>query len=292
MRILLAGHTGYVGSMTRVNLGKIHEVTGVSSRTPQDKTNFQCDLSDREAVFRLADQIQPEVIIHAAGNKDIQFCEKNPEKAFEINSDSVRYLTEAFAGRCTYIYISTDYVFDGHRGGYAEYDPPCPKTVYGKSKWSGEQIGAQIAGKNFTILRLSALYNLKAAFPSYLMSKLSGNEPVECYSDIFYSPTYYKDYLGVLDLILEGRKCQDKVFHASGEATTRYDFALMFAEVFGFSAKLVKKATGAGRGTVLFPDLSMLNERTRRALQVKRIRISDALENLKCEERDENYCAV
>jgi dTDP-4-dehydrorhamnose reductase len=292
MRILLAGFTGYVGGMIKSHLGINHSVTGVSSRCLTDATNFQCDLSDREAVFRLADHTHPEVIIHAAGNKNIDFCEKNPEKAFRINSDSVRNLAEAFATRCTHIYLSTDYVFDGHRGGYAEYDSPCPETAYGKSKLCGERIGAQITDRNFIILRLSAVYDLHATFPRYLMDKFTSNEPVECYSDVIYSPTYYQDFLRILDVILDGRKHHDKIFHASGEATTRYDFALIFAEVFGFNTRLVKKASGAGRGTVLFPDLSLLNERTRRILQVKRFGIADALESLKSEERNENYCAI
>lgn len=279
-KVLLTGALGYVGTIVRTHLGKRYDLTGVDARGGPPSGCHMCDLTDAEAVLRLAQDVNPDVVIHAAWNKNIDFCEKNPAQALRINGEAVRNLAAAFGRRSRIIYLSTDYVFDGQRGGYAEDDRPCPKTSYGRSKLLGEIEGSRAAGGNFIILRASTLYDLDATFSHFLRERLSRSEPVECFSDVIYSPTYFRDFLNILEGIAAGAGGDERTFHACGMAVSRYDFALAFARVFGHDPSLLRPSSGKGAGMYLFPDLSLDNARTRRLLTVTTTGVDDALREM------------
>mgnify|MGYP003958814473 CR=1 FL=1 len=99
--------------------------------------------------------VRPDVVIHAAGTKDIKFCENNKKKAYQINANLVENITKTFQDSLI-IYISTDYVFDGKA-----YKPYCeefrtnPNSVYGKTKLDGELQMQSINPYNSIIIRTS-----------------------------------------------------------------------------------------------------------------------------------------
>jgi dTDP-4-dehydrorhamnose reductase len=281
--ILLSGALGYVGAIIRRHLEKRYELLSVDRRPAEGPGGIECDLSDEGAVRDLARRVRPDVVVHAAGNKDIAFCEKNPSEAHRINCETTRNIAAAFGERSRIIYVSTDYVFEGIRGNYEETDRPNPSTVYGKSKWCGETEGKRLAKGNFTILRTSAIYDFAATFPRFLQEKLSAGEAIDCYTDIVYSPTYYKDFLRGLERIIEGVSRDAEIFHVCGESTTRYDFAGAFAETFGFDPDLVRPEFGRDKGKFLFPDLSMNNEKTRTFLGIGRTGLVESLGEMRRE---------
>jgi dTDP-4-dehydrorhamnose reductase len=281
MKILLAGFMGYVGNILKAQLENRYDLLCLDSRCLPHENHMQCDLTDKEAVTRLAARIRPDVVVHAVGNKDIGFCENNPEEAFRINCDTLRNISSAFGEKSRIIYISTDYVFDGSRGNYAERDLPEPATVYGKSKLCGEREGARIAGDNFVVIRASAIYDLNAAFPRFLHENLSSGRAIECFSDVTYSPTFFQDFVDSLEKLLPGAPSGERIFHSCGEATTRYDFATTFSRTFGFDASLVRKSSARHSGKFLFPDLSMNNRKTMTLLKVKTTPVEEALRKLK-----------
>lgn len=276
MKILLTGFTGYVGAIIRTHLDRKYDLFCTSSRCLPDQQQAPCDLTDRNAVFQLSKSIKPDVVIHAAGNKNIDFCEKNHIDAFKSNCDSTINLAAAFAG-ARIIYVSTDYVFDGHRGNYEEHDQPNPETVYGKSKLCGEIEGLRISKNNYAIIRASALYDKNATFLRYLREKLLNKQRIDCFSDSFYSPTYYKDFLNVLDRLILTSNLTESAFHSSGQVTTRYDFAVTFAQTHELDVSLIHKSSCKNRGLFLFPDLSLKNDKTKELLLVRTTSTIDAL---------------
>ena len=86
-------------------------------------------------------------------------AEEEPERAFAVNREGARNLAVACrdAG-IPLFHISTDYVFDGEKSApYTEEDSPNPCSVYGRSKFEGEQAVAQIVDNpylNGTVIRL------------------------------------------------------------------------------------------------------------------------------------------
>lgn len=81
----------------------------------------------------------PEVVIHCAGLVSAMACDQDKRSAWAANVEGTRNVARASRGR-RFIYISTDYVFDGGRGNYNEADLPNPVNYYGLTKLIGEQI--------------------------------------------------------------------------------------------------------------------------------------------------------
>ena len=127
-RILFTGGSGLLGSEFRKILPDIH----YPSRKEFDVTNcgqMQCYL-----------EMHPcDVIIHAAAFISPPAIDKDPSKAIEVNiigtSNVVRLCMQHGA---RLIYVSTDYVFKGDKGNYAETDPVYPVNKYAWSKLGGE----------------------------------------------------------------------------------------------------------------------------------------------------------
>jgi dTDP-4-dehydrorhamnose reductase len=81
-----------------------------------------------------------DVVVHLAAMTDVDRCEEEPDRAFEINANGTQGVcAAATASGARIVYLSTDYVFDGMKGSeYVEDDRPNPLNVYGRSKLAGE----------------------------------------------------------------------------------------------------------------------------------------------------------
>ena len=176
--------------------------------------------------------------------------------------------------------MSSDYVFKGDTGNYRETDKKNPLTIYGKSKADAERLGLANAEKIF-ILRLSALFDQNATFPVFLRENFRNQQSVDCFYDVFYSPTYYENFLMALDVLIQREDYSNKVFHCGGERVSRYEFAAVYAKVLGYPVRLVKKAKVDGKNNFLFPDLSLDSSWSMEKLQIQPLNMKDALMRLK-----------
>ncbi len=133
MKILLTGMRGQVGFELRRALAPLGEIVGV------DRT--VCDLADPDAIRALVRTIAPQVIVNAAAYTSVDKAESDRDKAFAVNAEAPSIFAESAARLgALLIHYSTDYVFDGTKSGsYTEDDIPNPQSVYGQSKFDGEQ---------------------------------------------------------------------------------------------------------------------------------------------------------
>lgn len=102
--------------------------------------------------------MKPQIIIHAAAFTAVDQCETYRKKAFETNSLGAFYVAQA-ADKvdARLFYISSDYVFDGNKQSpYLEEDEPNPQSIYGLSKWLGEEL--ILPFHHVTVIRTSWLY--------------------------------------------------------------------------------------------------------------------------------------
>lgn len=279
MRILVTGFTGYVGRMIYDYFAAEHEVFGTSSACQENGRNYKCDLRYGNEVRTLSSIIQPEVVIHAAGQKEIPFCENHVDEAFSVNSLSTENVAKAFGSKSRILYISTDYVFDGKTGNYSEDHIPDPLTVYGKSKVSGEQQGFKVAKDNFIVIRTAALYNDSSKFIEYLGTNLSNGQAVSCYTNTYYSPTYYVDLLGTLEALLS-KNHDRQIYHVCGSRISRYEFAELVAEAYRYDVSLVRPALRPSENWFLLPDLSLSSSVTQSLLNYRQTPHEVALEML------------
>jgi dTDP-4-dehydrorhamnose reductase len=151
MKILLTGKDGQVGFALHKKLASLGEVIA----TNRD----MLDLSDPEAIRIFIDQTQPDIIINPAAYTKVDQAENESELAFQINALAPQVLTEkASELNIPIIHFSTDYVFEGLKHEpYLETDEANPQSVYGQTKWEGEQ--AVRNHKKHIILRTSWVFS-------------------------------------------------------------------------------------------------------------------------------------
>jgi len=107
------------------------------------RADLDLGLNDRSEIKdklnALLDKYQPDLIFNAAAYTAVDQAESAPELAEQINGWFPGLLASC-AKMIPIVHFSTDYVFDGHSDHpYSERDMPNPLSVYGRTKWLGEQ---------------------------------------------------------------------------------------------------------------------------------------------------------
>ena len=150
MKILLTGKDGQVGFALHKKLASLGEVIATN--------RHELDLGNPEAIKTFIDKIQPDIIINAAAYTEVDKAESEKLLAHQINAVAPQVLADkASELNIPIIHFSTDYVFDGLKHEpYLETDQANPQSVYGQSKWEGEE--AIRHHKKHVILRTSWVY--------------------------------------------------------------------------------------------------------------------------------------
>lgn len=124
-RVLLTGGSGVLGRQIQRHLDCIAPARReLDVRRPAD-----C----RRAVHRY----RPDLIIHAGAYTDVAGGERERAAAYATNALGTEHLVAAAHG-VRFVYLSTEYVFDGARGRYRETDVPNPVNYYALTKLLGE----------------------------------------------------------------------------------------------------------------------------------------------------------
>lgn len=244
--IYLAGKSGFIGSLVNENLSKIYNIVPL----PRDLSTLKDSLN--QAAF---DGV-PQILIYAAGNKDIQNCEENFSAAIKANATYLQQLVESLNNPYI-IYLSTDYVFNGLHGNYSFDDAPSPDTNYGKSKVIAENwLLDEYTGKS-NILRVSAVCSEKSSFIKYLLQKSDkDNSIIEVANNSFFSPTSINLLIECLSFLAQERL--QGIYHLSGPRISRAAFAKLILMLYKKNCNL-KNCDYKVINSYLRPDLSLKN---------------------------------
>ena len=247
MRILITGVSGFLGWNLFQYFRDSHHILGTFGRHRPDNyggTFAHLDIRNREDVSRICRSFSPDIIIHTAALTSPAECVNNMELAREINvsgTENIARTAERESARL--IFISTDRVFSGEKGGYKETDQTGPLGHYGKTKLSGEELVKNITS-DYIILRLPLMYGPPSPFsPSFLGFMLVGfrnNRTLELFQDQFRTPLYVEDAGGGIEIILDRTELSG-VYHLGGsEIISRSDFGYRMAEIFGFDPSVIR----------------------------------------------------
>lgn len=290
MKVLITGASSLPGYRTTlVMLDRGYEIiaTYMTHEIPITHAclmKIRADIRDYQSLKTLFEEHKPNVVIHMAAYGDVDGCESNRTLAWETNvtgSINIAKLAREYSEYM--LYLSTDYVFDGRRGMYSEYDPPCPINYYGLTKMCGE-VATLSSGLDCSIVRASSIYGFgpgRKNFAKFLVEKLSAGEKVRALIDQFTSPTQASLLAEAISEIVERRLTG--IFHVVGERLSRYDFAMKVAELFNFDKNLVEKAE-MREFKWLAPrpvDASLSCKRTRETLKTDFYSTERALRTLK-----------
>ncbi|MCA9431929.1 MAG: dTDP-4-dehydrorhamnose reductase [Candidatus Omnitrophica bacterium] len=237
MKILITGANGNLGRRLMKDFSHEHEVVGVDID--------RLDITDREAVHRFTPQINPDAIINAAAFTAVDKCEDQIDLAYAVNAVAVRNLCEAAndAG-ARFVHYSTDFVFDGERteGGYREFDPVNPLSIYGKSKYAGE-VEATRHCPNSIILRVAWLYGPGGwNFSDWVAEQTTQGNEIRIVTDQFGCPTWVGDVSAQTQSLLEAGA--SGIYHSVNTGScSRYDWALEAARIAGGDVNKIKPIT-------------------------------------------------
>lgn len=236
---MIVGLTG-AGGMVGQEIVREAKARGIEL-LPWDRT--QIDVTDAAATARAIGEAKPDVVIHAAAWTDVDGCEANPEKAYEVNGRGTRNVARACADSgAALVFVSTDYVFSGEKNApYSEDDAPLPVSVYGKSKLMGEE-AVRAAGEKGIVARSSWIYadHGKNFFLTMLRLAREG-APVRVVDDQKGSPTFAADLaIALLDLANAAKNGRARgTYHVTNAgAVTWHGFARKIFEVARVAARL------------------------------------------------------
>jgi dTDP-4-dehydrorhamnose reductase len=204
------------------------------------------DLTDHEATRKLLFELRPDAIVHCAAATNVDWCEEHPAETEAINVRATAALAETAALiNARLIYISTDSVFDGVKGGYLENDEPAPRNVYAQSKLAGERETLRFhssAGVCSAIVVRVNIYGWNAqdkeSLAEWALGRIEKGESVPGFIDVFFSPLLVNDLAPVLFDLLQHD--MSGLYHVTGsERISKFEFARKVAATFGFDPKLV-----------------------------------------------------
>jgi len=241
VKLIITGAGGLLGTDLVTVLSRRHDVVPVTGRR-------QLDLTDLQGVFELVGRVRPDVVVHAAGWRDVDACERDPAKACRINVVSARNVSlAARRSGAAVVYISSDTVFDGTKAPYHEFSDPNPINVYGSTKLQAERV-IQALTRDYYIVRMPLLFGLGGKPADNVIrrtiDRLDAGEEVRASSDQVCGPTSTVDAAEALEALIESG-CYG-VYHVSnaGEASVA-DFLMEVARQVGQDPDRIRPITSA-----------------------------------------------
>lgn len=237
------------------------------------------DVTDHARLLRACDGFRPDWVFHLAARTQVDDCESHAESAFRVNGEGTR-ITASIARSmgAPVVFISTDYVFDG-RGGrpYLEDDPPNPLSVYGQSKWAGEQ-NVRAIQPDHLIVRTAWLFGSGGAnFIRAIVQRAVKGEALKVVDDQRGSPTWTRSLAGMLLALVDAREFGTYHCTNAGDCTW-FDLARYAVERVGAPVAIEPATTGALHRPARRPAYSVLdNTRCERVTGMKMVHWHDAV---------------
>ena len=240
-RILITGAFGQLGTSLR-NILSDQSILAAGIMIPVEEKDgcTELDITEPNQVHETISLFQPDVIVHLAAMTDVDDCELDPELAFDVNVHGTEHLLNNFSGR--FIYISTDYVFDGNDGPYREKDEVNPLSVYGRTKFYGEDL-VQQSDTNWVILRSNVVFSFKertkASFMDWVVDSLKNRQSITVVNDQWNNPTWTIDLARIISRIID-HEIQGLYHYGGRDLLNRFAFAEMIAETFKLDRTLIE----------------------------------------------------
>lgn len=247
MKFLVTGSAGLVGRQIIRDLVQSHiqVYSCYHNSRPEAGAAIQLDLTNDYSIIKVIESTKPDVIIHLAAMTNVDLCENEKELALQINAKATKILSgQAAKNGSFFLYVSTDYVFDGKTGIKKESDQPNPIDYYGYSKYRGE-LAVQNMVSPWCIARTSTPFgnhNTKKSFPVFIAENLKSKKEITVVSDQFTSPTYVQNLSKML-LEITSRRITGIIHTAGATRISRFDMAQLVAERLNLDKDLIRPTT-------------------------------------------------
>lgn len=255
MRILVTGSNGLLGQKITALMSVDPQIELIrTARAPQSAPGISgiyrsLDITSENQVHHVISETRPDVIIHAAAMTQVDDCETRKEDCWLNNVTATGYLLDAAAKiDAHFIYVSTDFVFDGSYGPLDETAVPAPINFYGESKLAAEQMVMQYPGK-WAILRTVLVFGITPGeirnnIVTWVKGNLESGKKIRVVNDQWRTPTLAEDL--AKGCFLAARNRAQGIFNVSGEELlTPYEMALQVADFFNLDSSLIERTDGS-----------------------------------------------
>lgn len=258
MKILLTGASGLLGRSLMVHLAPLTDTPDGLIGTAYSRIRLPLqplDLTNEPAVRQAFSEWAPDLVVHSAAERRPDIVDGDPATAERLNVDATATLAElAVANAARFIYISTDYVFDGSTPPYTIDARPAPLNAYGRMKLAGEEAVraayAAVRNQSFAIVRIPILYgrveNLAESPVTELAAKLLQGNAFKAEDWAMRYPAHVDDVARAITTVANGLMSSDPqglggIFHVAGrEQLTKYGMARVMANELGLNPELVQ----------------------------------------------------
>ncbi len=223
-KILITGGGGQLASDLDELLGDRCEVTALG--------RAELDVTDQEALDAAFAQHRPGVVFNCAAFHNVEVCEREEDRSFEVNARAVKRLAEGCAeAGATFVHLSTNYVFAGDRDEpYTEADLPDARSIYAISKLAGEHVALAYC-PDALVVRGAGLYGRHGSvskggnFVQRMLARAREQGALKMVADQRLTPTYTADLAEALVAAVES-DVRGLLHVANGGACSWHEFTL------------------------------------------------------------------
>lgn len=249
MKLLVTGGSGFLGSeLVRQARASGWDVAA-TYRTRSVEGAVPLDVTDEAAVDALVARFHPAVVVHTA-------YVLSGEALWQVTADGAAAVARACERHgARLVHLSTDLVFDGKRGGYAETDPPSPIIPYGEAKAAAERL-VTAACPGALVVRTSLLLDGAEPGPQELrpLAAARGELELGFFSDELRSPVSVRDLAAGLLEAAPRAELTGPLHLAGPDTVDRYELARLVCLRHGLDPGLLRRAHAAD-----LPDPRPLN---------------------------------
>jgi dTDP-4-dehydrorhamnose reductase len=240
-RVLITGGGGQLASDLVELLAGSDQVSA--------RARAELDITDDAAVDAAFAETEPELVFNCAAFHNVEVCEREEDRAAEVNVRAVKRVAERCAERgAKLVHLSTNYVFDGRSPDpYTEYDPPSPRSIYALTKLGGEYAALAYA-PGALVARTAGLYGLHGSaskggnFVTRMCARASEQGALKMVSDQRLSPTFTADLAQGLIEAVE-RDAAGLVHLTAGGECSWFEFTQAIMELAGIEVEIEPVST-------------------------------------------------
>jgi dTDP-4-dehydrorhamnose reductase len=218
----------------------------------------ELDLTDQRALDEAFERVQPAVVFNCAAFHNVEVCEREEDRSFEVNARAVKRLAQRCADAgAALVHLSTNYVFPGDRDRpYSEADRPSPRSVYAISKLAGEQ-SALAYCPGALVVRGSGLYGRYGSaskggnFVERMVHRAREQGALKMVADQRLTPTYTADLADAIIAAVE-RDVSGLLHVTNSGSCSWHEFTLAIMDIAGIDVpvepvRTVRALGGADR---------------------------------------------
>ncbi len=247
MRLLVTGAAGLLGGNLLSTMSGSHELVGI------DRNNVSIpgasihvtDLLNSAGIEHIVESSKPSTVIHCAGATNVDWCELNPKKAYELNVQVTKKLVDICNTHdIKLVFISTDAVFDGlNSKPYDELDIVNPLNVYANTKIEAER-NVMAVPRNLIIRTNIFGFNIreKYSIAEWILYSLFNDKEIKLFNDVYFSPILVNEVAPILERLISYEAIG--VYNVcSSNSMTKFEFGRYIKNIFEISKGKIVEAS-------------------------------------------------